>query len=505
MYSRMERLSIKSLILILLLSGCQMVAINNDESISFIPDLSESKSEEVIEKNELLIIEEIEQTKPEIKSIWDVLKDESTINEYEIDELTLYYMNQHLQNVDLFENYLNNSYYFLYYVIEELKRNNLPVELAFLPFIESSYDPFSISSSGAVGLWQIMPRTAELLGLKENWWIEERHDPYKSTNAAIRYIDYLYKRFNSDIYLVLVAYNAGPTFTQKSIQKNSRRVSTISYKDLPLSVQTRNYIPKFLALIELVNNNEKYNIELPKIPYSKVVDKISFQEQIEILNFSDFLDLKPELLYKLNAGYTKWATDPNMVSSFYIPIENKIKYETNGQEYVQSQRINWISHDVSKGESLWVLAKKYKTKIDIIRQVNQLESDALSINQILLIPVGQASSNILIPFEAHVVSEGDTLWSLARKFGVSEKKIMDINNLNDSVLKIGQVLNIGNKNIYRNIESKKRTILYSVKQGDNLSKISKLFNVSIKTIRQDNDNLDIIRPGQILKITIKAF
>ncbi len=505
MYSRMERLSIKSLILILLLSGCQMVAINNDESISFIPDLSESKSEEVIEKNELLIIEEIEQTKPEIKSIWDVLKDESTINEYEIDELTLYYMNQHLQNVDLFENYLNNSYYFLYYVIEELKRNNLPVELAFLPFIESSYDPFSISSSGAVGLWQIMPRTAELLGLKENWWIEERHDPYKSSNAAIRYIDYLYKRFNSDIYLVLVAYNAGPTFTQKSIQKNSRRVSTISYKDLPLSVQTRNYIPKFLALIELVNNNEKYNIELPKIPYSKVVDKISFQEQIEILNFSDFLDLKPELLYKLNAGYTKWATDPNMVSSFYIPIQNKIKYETNGQEYVQSQRINWISHDVSKGESLWVLAKKYKTKIDIIRQVNQLESDALSINQILLIPVGQASSNILIPFEAHVVSEGDTLWSLARKFGVSEKKIMDINNLNDSVLKIGQVLNIGNKNIYRNIESKKRTILYSVKQGDNLSKISKLFNVSIKTIRQDNDNLDIIRPGQILKITIKAF
>ena len=189
-----------------------------------------------------------------------------------------------------------------------------------------------------------------------------------------------------------------------------------------------------------------------------------------------------------------------------INVENKIKYETNGQEYVQSQKINWISHEVSKGESLWVLAKKYKTKIGIIRQVNQLESDTLSINQVLLIPVGQASSNILIPFEAHVVSEGDTLWSLARKFGVSEKKIMDINNLdNGSVLKIGQVLNIGNKNIYRNIESKKRTILYSVKQGDNLSKISKLFNVPIKTIKQDNENLDIIRPGQILKITIKAF
>ena len=502
----MERLNIKYLVLILLISGCQIVEVTNNESIELIPDLSVPKNEEIVEANQIIEVANIKSPSPEIISTWKVLKNEATVKDYEIDDLTLYYMNQHLKNVDLFENYLRNSYYFLYYVIEELKRNDLPIELAFLPFIESSYDPFSISSSGAVGLWQIMPKTAELLGLRENWWIEERHDPYKSTDAAIRYIDYLYTRFNKDIYLALVAYNAGPTFTSKAIQRNIRRTSNFSYKDLPLSAQTRNYIPKFLALIELINNNEKYNIDLPEIPYAKVVDKISFEEQIEILNFSDFLNLKPELLYKLNAGYTKWATDPNMVSTFYIPIESKINYERNGQEYIQSQKINWISHDVSRGESLWVLAKKYRTSIDIIRQVNQLESDTLSINQVLLIPVGQASSNILIPFEAHVVSEGDTLWSLARKFGVSEKKIVDMNNLADgSVLKIGQVLNIGNKNIYRNIESKKRTILYSVKQGDNLLKISKLFNVSIKTIKQDNDNLDVLRPGQILKITIKAF
>ena len=508
MYSRMERLSIKYLTLILILSGCQIadIEVKNDELVEYIPDLSTPKNEKIIDASQSPIEESLELSTPEIKSIWEVLKDEAVIKKYEIDDLTLYYMNQHLQNVDLFENYLNNSYYFLFYVIEELKRNNLPIELAFLPFIESSYDPFSISSSGAVGLWQIMPRTADLLGLKENWWIEERHNPYKSTDAAIRYIDYLYKRFNQDIFLVLVAYNAGPTFTLKAIQRSPRRNSNFSYKDLQLSVQTRNYIPKFLALIELINNNEKYNINLPDIPYLEVVDKISFKEQIEILSFSNFLELKPELLYKLNAGYTKWATDPNMPSTFYIPIENKIRYEASGQEYVQSQKINWISHYVSKGENLWVLAKKYRTKIDIIKQVNQLESDSLAVNQILLIPVGQASSNILIPFEAHVVSEGDTLWSLARKFEVSEKKIMDINNLeSSSILKIGQVLNIGNKNIYRNIESKQRTILYSVKQGDNLSKISKLFNVSVETIRQDNENLDIIRPGQILKITIKAF
>ena len=150
----MERLNIKSLFLILLLSGCQIVEVTNNEDFELIPDLSVPMNEEIVESDEITLIDIVEPSEPEIKSIWEVLKDEALIREYEIDDLTLYYMNQHLQNVDLFENYLKNSYYFLYYVLEELQRNNLPVELAFLPFIESSYDPFSISSSGAVGLWE---------------------------------------------------------------------------------------------------------------------------------------------------------------------------------------------------------------------------------------------------------------------------------------------------------------------------------------------------------------
>ena len=137
----MERLNIKSLFLILLLSGCQIVDVTNNEDFELIPDLSVPMNEEIVESDEITLIDIVEPSEPEIKSIWEVLKDEALIREYEIDDLTLYYMNQHLQNVDLFENYLKNSYYFLYYVLEELQRNNLPVELVFLPFIESSYDP----------------------------------------------------------------------------------------------------------------------------------------------------------------------------------------------------------------------------------------------------------------------------------------------------------------------------------------------------------------------------
>ena len=123
----MERLNIKSLFLILLLSGCQIVDVTNNEDFELIPDLSVPMNEEIVESDEITLIDIVEPSEPEIKSIWEVLKDEALIREYEIDDLTLYYMNQHLQNVDLFENYLKNSYYFLYYVLEELQRNNLPV------------------------------------------------------------------------------------------------------------------------------------------------------------------------------------------------------------------------------------------------------------------------------------------------------------------------------------------------------------------------------------------
>ena len=232
---------------------------------------------------------------------------------------------------------------------------------------------------------------------------------------------------------------------------------------------------------------------------------MSFEQQVEIINFSDFIDEKPELIYLLNAGYTKWATSPEKSSIFYIPIEKKEIVVEEGNKFVASKNINWISHEVSKGDNLWDLAKKYETRIQIIRDVNQLDRDLLSIGQILLIPVGNPK-NIIIPFDSHVISEGDTLWSLAKKYNVSPKQIMSMNNItNPNEILIGSKLNIGNKNIFRNIESKKRTILYSVKQGDNLYKISQLFNVSVESIKSNNDGIGLLKPGQIIRITILAF
>ena len=145
--------------------------------------------------------------------------------------------------------------------------------------------------------------------------------------------------------------------------------------------------------------------------------------------------------------------------------------------------------------------------LNIIKEINYLYTDVLSIDSTLLIPLSKTKSNNFIPYEMHIVSEGDTLWKIAKDYNLEVRDLARMNSIDeDSYLQLGQQLTIGNKNIHRNIESKKRTILYSVKQGDNLYKISDLFDVTIKSIKEINEfNDETLMPGQIIKIAIRAF
>ena len=441
-------------------------------------------------------------------NIWEYLQVNNKIKQSNyLDEQILSYMNNHLRDIDKFEEYLNDSYYFLYFVIKELEKNNLPIELSILPYIESNYDPFSISPSGAVGMWQFMPRTGRLYELNKSWWSEDRHDPFKSTEAAIGYLKYLYQRFDGDIYLSIAAYNAGPSLVDKRINQNKRKGEDIDFWSLNLPTQTKNYVPKYIALRELILNPEKYGITLPNIPYDSVVQKITIPGQVEILALSEYLEIKPELLYKLNAGYTKWASAPKDESIFFIPKEKYFLFSSEKNPFNKTNDINWISHTVNKGDNLWDLAIKYDTEVDVIKEVNYLNNDLLSINDNLLIPLGKTKSNNFIPYEMYIVSEGDTLWSIAKKYNLNINNLARMNSLNkNEYLQLGQQLSIGNKNIYRNMESKKRTILYSVKQGDNLFKISELFDVTISSIEEINKfSNPTLMPGQIIKIVIRAF
>jgi membrane-bound lytic murein transglycosylase D len=493
----MERRFLKTISLLILIVGCQQIEIyqENPSELNVI-DIE-------IEANVIEV-----STTPPYQDVWDFIKQNNTSQNTNIlNDQVLAYMNMHLKDLDKFDEYLNDSYYFLYFVIQELEKNNLPLELAILPYIESNYDPFSISSSGAVGIWQFMPRTGRLYQLDRSWWNEDRHDPFRSTEAAVKYLKYLYQRFDQNIYHTLAAYNAGPSLLDRRINQNKRRGMDTDFWSLNVPVQTKNYVPKYIALRELIFNSDSYGIKLPLIPYEPVVKKISIPGQVEVLTLSEYLDIKPELLYKLNAGYTKWASAPEDESVFYIPSEKYILFEDEDNPFKNSNQINWISHIVQSGDSLWSLASKYDTEVKIIKKINYLNNDLLSINDTLLIPLSKSKSNNFIPYEMYIVSEGDTLWSIAKEYNIEIRDLSRMNSIDEnSYLQLGQQLSIGNKNIHRNMESKKRTILYSVKQGDNLFKISELFDVSIRSIEEINNfNNATLMPGQIIKVAIRAF
>ena len=444
---------------------------------------------------------------PTYENVWGRIRAASSNDQEHLDEKTLVYINAYLSNPNQLDKLLEKGRYFIYFVLEELERYRLPPELALLPYIESNYDPFSISASGAMGIWQFMPATARIYGLKDTWWYEQRHDPLASSKAAVRYLAYLHNRFNNEITYTLAAYNGGPTLLEKQIKLNKKLGKPTNYKNLKLPKQTKEYVPKFKAMLELVLNAEKYGLNLPNFPNKKILGNIELNGQVEILAFSEFAGLKPEFIYKLNAGYTKWASPPGDKTTFNIPIELEEVLNLKKDKFIKTNQINWVTHKVSRGDSLWKIAEEFDTEVNVLKKVNYLASNVLNLNQELLIPLSNDQNQTFIPYQAHIISEGDTLWNLGIQYKISPAEIAKNNGLRmNSTLTIGKELNIGNKNIYRTINSKKRTILYSVKQGDSLYRIADIFNIEISDIKDINElPNNEIKPGQVIKIIIKAF
>ena len=207
-----QRLIIIALLTVLI-SSCQQteVLFTQEQTVEPVGEIFPIK---------LDITDEVLVIKKEPITVWEYLQENSELKNYTIDKTTQRYIDNHLRDKKLFNRFLENSTFYIFYVIEKLNEAELPVELALVPFIESNYDPFSISPSGAVGLWQFMPSTGRLYELDKSWWQEDRHDPFLSTNAAVEYFDYLFERFDNDLFHSLASYNAGPTLVDSRIKRN---------------------------------------------------------------------------------------------------------------------------------------------------------------------------------------------------------------------------------------------------------------------------------------------
>jgi membrane-bound lytic murein transglycosylase D len=417
---------------------------------------------------------------------------------------------------------------FLHFILLELEQRGMPYDLALLPAVESAYLAMAYSRGGAAGLWQFIPSTGRHYGLEQNWWYDGRRDIYTSTHAALDYLNHLNQRFNGDWLLTLAAYNAGPMRITKAIERNKREGKPTGYWDLALPSETRNYVPKLLALKAIIEKPQEHGIALWPIADSPVITNVDIGSQIELGLAAELAQMDLDQLHQLNPGFNRWATDPQGPHRLLLPIDKASPFELKLAELPPEQRIIWIRHRIKTGDSLINIAKEYHTTVDHLRHANSLSGNRIVAGKHLLVPRATHSVNgnsytRLTPRKSknqsyyHIVASGETLWSISRKYTVSIQDLLLWNDLSvEDTLVNGERLVIKLSPISDPLQSKNRTVLdnsnnqfiktiqYSVKQGDSLYRIAKHFKVNIADLRRWNDltGSSLLHPGQKVKVHV---
>ena len=195
-----------------------------------------------------------------------------------------------------------NARPYMYYVYHEVKKRGMPAEIALVPMIESGYDPYAYSHAGAAGLWQMMPTTAAGFGLHLNWWYDGRRDIYASTTAALDYLEYLHNFFHGDWLDALAAYDSGEGHVLSRIRYNAHHHRDTHFWALKLPRETRRYIPKLLALSQIIEHPRQYHVYLPPIPNKPYFSRITTPGQIDLNVAAKHAEIDINKIYELNPG-----------------------------------------------------------------------------------------------------------------------------------------------------------------------------------------------------------
>lgn len=443
-----------------------------------------------------------------IPTVWDVLRNQFQLN-HELNEPEVQNQLRWLVSHPSYLQKLARSEPYIYHIVSQVKKRNLPGELALLPMLESAYDPFAYSGVGAAGLWQLMPGTGTNLGLKQDWWYDGRRSIEPSTDAALNYLSYLHRFFNGDWILAVAAYDSGEGTVSRAIKISGQRPGRISFWRLPVPAETRAYVPRLLALAEIIRYPERYHLTLPEIPHVPYFEEVNIGSQIDLNNAARLAGISYKELIKLNPGFNRWATAPYKPFKLLIPATKVAAFNRNLSRVPPEKRVSFASHQVKPGDNLNSIAMRYLTTTKLLREVNQLSSDYIKIGQNLLIPTSKNSGsapshpaqqllNTPVHTETykviHIVQQGEDLNTIEKKYQVSTEEIYRWNSVKpDSPLVTGTQLIIWRQHA---------TGLYAVKDGDSLGVIAQTYKTTKENLLRLNPELkiNVLKPGQKIMI-----
>lgn len=343
---------------------------------------------------------------------------------------------------------------YLFYITEEVERRGMPSEIALLPMIESAFNPGANSVARASGIWQFIPSTGKTFGMQQNWWYDERRDIISATNGALDYLQRLHDQFG-DWELALAAYNWGEGAVSRAQMRNRKAHKPINYASLRLPRETQNYVPKLLAIKNIVSDPDRFGLKLASIPNKPYFAAIATPRRIDVKLAAQLADISLEEFMALNPGHNRPLILGEAENVLLLPVDKLETFQSNLEKNNQ-RLVSWQPYQSKKGEHFDQLAPRFGLSANQLRSINGLSVHAkISSGQTILVPVNDedASKTEFDAFNTQLVSiddtrtakykvrKGDTLSTIARRFHVTTARLLEWNE-GIGKLKIGQRLTI---------------------------------------------------------------
>jgi membrane-bound lytic murein transglycosylase D len=342
---------------------------------------------------------------------------------------------------------------------ERFRALGIPEDLVYLALIESGYSNTAVSRARAVGMWQFIASTGRLYGLAIDQWVDERRDPFKATEAAGRHLADLYEQFGS-WYLAAAAYNGGAGRVTRGLRRlRSDSLSDETFFDLSarryLRLETRDYVPKLIAAALIAKDPLRHGFDSIPLLEPLTFDEMTVPDATGLDVLADLADTTTRALVELNPQFYRGVTPPNRTSIVRVPRGTGSLVATRYAALPPNERVNFLEHVVKRGETLSEIGQRYGVSVSLLRAANgNVSPRRLQIGQRLIIPMSPAGRSraargsaprptppVVSGSRYYTVRSGDSLWTIARRYGVSVADLTRWNGLRErDVIRVGQRL-----------------------------------------------------------------
>jgi len=422
---------------------------------------------------------------------------------------------------DYIQRFVDRGSKYLFHVVEEVERRGMPMEVALLPIIESAFNPQAYSRAKAAGMWQFIPSTGKNFGLKQDWMADNRRDVLLSTNAALDYLEKLYGMFSS-WELALAAYNCGEGCVGRAIQKNQRKGLSTDFLSLKLPPETRHYVPKLLAVKNIVLSPGSYGIELVAVHNRPYFAKVPAPQRIDVKLAARLAEMPEDEFAALNPAFNRPVASSG-TGYFLVPAERAETFRENMELYrsLDGPMVSWQTVNAKRGESIDAVAKRYGLTASYLRATNiQLPERKGKFSQpaSLMVPMHKEARIITATIEKKVALKALQPTPLTAVSAPVPPEIIAIDQSSSPAAPLAFAQTAANSMPAASSTLASRTVAtteavepaaistHRVKPGDTLFAISKRYGMTIEQLKAANSlNGNVVQVGQELALVAGSF